>query len=327
MDEAGRFPVVPRMQGFLIAQSVVSFLGLVVVALRVYSRVTTKAGFGWDDGLIVISLVLGVALVVIQGLLCIDGMGYPMELVGDNEPLLLKFITAHEALFIVSTLLTEFSILFFYLRIFSYHLYVKRATRVFMVFFCLWAVISIIQLMVQCQYDLNAPSMAAPTNTCHRGSVMENISALNIAGDLILFILPIPVIWRLQMETWTKIKLTVLFLLGIVVTVLAILKTVAIIRADFYSAQFTLYGQDILAYNVLEANARILCASLPMIQTTLGGWWKKFCTYLTNCAGHQPTGPGNRSSTTLGEPPMPLEGLPMGYRLEAEEKEDQKGGK
>lgn len=68
MDQLKRFPIVPEMVGFTVANSIVCFLALAVVVLRIYSRIITKAGFGWDDGFIVASMTTGLALLIIESL-------------------------------------------------------------------------------------------------------------------------------------------------------------------------------------------------------------------------------------------------------------------
>ena len=39
-------------------------------------------------------------------------------------------------------------------------------------------------------------------------------SSVNMAIDLIIIILPVPMVWGLQMATWRKVKLTIIFALG-----------------------------------------------------------------------------------------------------------------
>ena len=40
------------------------------------------------------------------------------------------------------------------------------------------------------------------------------LSSCNMAIDLIIIILPVPMVWGLQMSTWRKLKLTIIFALG-----------------------------------------------------------------------------------------------------------------
>lgn len=49
-------PIVPKIQGEIIAHSVVTLIVLVVVGIRLLGRVR-GIGLGWDDGLVVIATV------------------------------------------------------------------------------------------------------------------------------------------------------------------------------------------------------------------------------------------------------------------------------
>lgn len=44
-----------------------NILTIVVIGLRLYSRRLTRAGFGWDDGFIVLSTLLVNAMLIVAG--------------------------------------------------------------------------------------------------------------------------------------------------------------------------------------------------------------------------------------------------------------------
>lgn len=60
--------MVPHMVHHMVANSIVCFLALAVIILRIYSRVTTQAGLGYDDAFILVSMAVGIALLSVQGL-------------------------------------------------------------------------------------------------------------------------------------------------------------------------------------------------------------------------------------------------------------------
>ena len=49
-------PIVPRLQGEIIAHTIVTLIVLLVVGLRLLGRVR-GIGLGWDDGLVVVATV------------------------------------------------------------------------------------------------------------------------------------------------------------------------------------------------------------------------------------------------------------------------------
>ncbi|KAI1771177.1 hypothetical protein F4818DRAFT_445512 [Hypoxylon cercidicola] len=271
MAPLGNNSMVPHMVNFMVANSIICFLALTVVGLRIYSRFTTKAGLGWDDGFILASMAAGLALLFVEGLLCTSGIGHQIQEVGDSTLPLISLIMANNVLFIIATIAYKLSILLFYLRIFVSNTKTRIATYTSMVFFVGWGVACLIQLFALCRPDTSDITK----QTCDRNAVMRNTSALCIFGDLVVLGLPIPATWNLYMSRRNKIKITFLFLLGFVVTVIAIIRYVSIVHQDIDSVEFALALQNPLAYAVLESNMGILCASLPMVHALLSDWKTK----------------------------------------------------
>lgn len=52
-----RFPTRPAVKAHLIVNCIVVALMIIVVCLRVWSRIYLKAGLGWDDGIIIFAVV------------------------------------------------------------------------------------------------------------------------------------------------------------------------------------------------------------------------------------------------------------------------------
>lgn len=67
---------------------------------------------------------------------------------------------------------------------------------------------------------------------------------LTMVNDLVLFILPVPLVWRLQVDKRTKIGLSVMFLLGLITTFCSIMRIVAItyIKETGNTTNFILWG-------------------------------------------------------------------------------------
>ncbi|KAI1375318.1 hypothetical protein F4677DRAFT_134466 [Hypoxylon crocopeplum] len=128
---------------------------------------------------------------------------------------------------------------------------------------------------------------------------MENSSALSIAGDILVLILPLPIVWNLQLNLRTKIKVTFLFLLGLLVTIIAILRCVSLVRQDFQSPEFAITSQDSLAYAVLETNIAIICSCLPMLQNIVTAW-KERSGHVSIAAGSSDKSFELRSNSVMG---------------------------
>ncbi|KAI1375317.1 hypothetical protein F4677DRAFT_134465 [Hypoxylon crocopeplum] len=146
MAQMDRFPMVPHMVAFFTANSVFCFLALIAVGLRLCSRSITRAGFGWDDGFTVASMIFVMCLLIVEGLLCSRGIGYSLAEIGETAYLLVKLIAVHNSLFIAAFVTNKIGILCFYLRIFSSSSKMRLAVKIVTAFCLIWAVISIISI-------------------------------------------------------------------------------------------------------------------------------------------------------------------------------------
>lgn len=70
--ETVTIPVLPIVRNHLIINCVIVLLTLVVVSLRIASRIVSGAWLGRDDWLILLSVPQGIAMLVIQGLCELD---------------------------------------------------------------------------------------------------------------------------------------------------------------------------------------------------------------------------------------------------------------
>ncbi|KAL7620522.1 hypothetical protein AAE478_009517 [Parahypoxylon ruwenzoriense] len=296
MKQLGNHHMVSSMVHFTIVNSIFFFLALAMVAMRLYSRIYTKAGFGWDDGFIVLSMALAISLMAVEVLLCKSGIGHPVAILDSNIPLLIQLITIHHILFVATVLARRLSVLCFYLRVFSRNPSVRKAAQFIIVFFLLWAATSIIGLLAICRPH------AADEDKCDRAAIMDNSSAFSVIGDMLVLIIPLPAIWNLHMELRDRIKMTVLFLLGIVVTIIAVARRVTVEKLDFSTSEFAIMSQNPLALAVLESNMGIICASLPTVQILFRDWKDKLLRCNTATDEHQRKTPDRGSNEAPDEP-------------------------
>ncbi|KAI0377672.1 hypothetical protein F5Y04DRAFT_291719 [Hypomontagnella monticulosa] len=285
MTQFGTHPMVPEMISFLVTNSIICLCAVVLVGLRFYSRFSTAAGFGWDDGFTLASILVGVNLLSVLGLLSTSGIGHPIAEIGDMTHLdnLVEMITAHNLLFVLGVLTNKLSILCFYIRIYSRNQKLCWAAKGFIVFFLIWGVICATGLYVLCRPVVTRPG----GNTCDRQTVFVHSSALSLFGDVVVLLLPLPVLWNLHMNLRTKVKLTLLFLIGIIVTAISVVRIVVLIRQDFKNPEFAIFSQEPLSYAVLEPNLGIICASLPMVQNLWASWRPKLPRSVDSGAGSQ----------------------------------------
>lgn len=147
-----------------------------------------------------------------------SGVGYHPEAVWKNHPerisSLFKSLFALEFLYLTGVVLPKISILFLYLRIF-----IDRRTRI--VCFALIGIIVanwaayLLASIFQCWPVSYQWDKTIKGGRCvNQVTFCKTTSIPNIVTDLVMLILPIPVMWRLKASRLRKLGLTVIFLVG-----------------------------------------------------------------------------------------------------------------
>ncbi|KAH7354307.1 hypothetical protein B0T11DRAFT_126444 [Plectosphaerella cucumerina] len=257
-------PILGYVRAQLIVNSIIVFLMLVVVTLRVVGRVMGP-GFGWDDGFVIFSGVGAVAMLVCQGLFAPVGNGYALsdfpELVA-NVPFILELTFRMQIIYVLILASVKASMLCFFLRIFVTP-WVQRASKLTLGFVAAW----VIAYLGACIF-LCTPVSAQWTGLGKCGAYMPMIQSLiatNALGDLIILAIPMRSIWTLNMRTTDKVGITSCFALGLACVVCAIFRLVYISTVDL-NGNITGTMPTTIFLFILEPNLAILCVSIPMLR-------------------------------------------------------------
>lgn len=117
-------------------------------------------------------------------------------------------------LYLVCQALAKCSLLLFYHRMSRLRWFMVLST-VTMFFVIGYTVSVILALIFACKPIAKAWDATITGGSCiNRGGLYLTIAITNIITDLILLILPIPLVWRLQMPRIQKLGLIVIFIIG-----------------------------------------------------------------------------------------------------------------
>ncbi|OTA96586.1 hypothetical protein M434DRAFT_27733 [Hypoxylon sp. CO27-5] len=246
-------------------------LSLLAVGLRIYSRRLTKAGFGWDDGLILFATILEVALFILS--IWIWNAGYDrvslIGLMGDDDTII-TFLLMFQVLYLFSMCFAKLSALFLYRRIFVQ----KKFQRVCKII----GIIVVILYVAAFAQTLTIGEMADSIwhnpdlgKTIDRHKVDIGIAFFNVLGNVVIILLPIPPIWKLQMQVKTKISLTILFSLGLGVTVVSCIRLHISVQKNYSPDVLIAYGSRDMRLQVLEPELAIFSLCLPILRPL----WRK----------------------------------------------------
>ncbi|KAH6847069.1 hypothetical protein B0I37DRAFT_137465 [Chaetomium sp. MPI-CAGE-AT-0009] len=268
MWEYVEFPVLPIVKAHLIINSVLGLLTVLVVILRFASRFVSGAGLWWDDYLIIISLPQGLGMLIIQGLWSPMGIGFDITETMPNLPIILRLLVSYELIYATSISTIKLSILLFYLRVFV-NRGLRRATMAAIIFVSVWSVGNILQVFLICRPFAKTYTPQLEGTCGDQVASFIAIGSFNIITDVIILTLPLPTVWALKMSTPAKLGLTGVFLVGLIVSVIGIIRIVTLTQLDLLNLTKTMIWADF--WSATEPNLAILCVSLPM----LGSLWSR----------------------------------------------------
>ncbi|RYP51413.1 hypothetical protein DL769_010816 [Monosporascus sp. CRB-8-3] len=174
---------------------------------------------------------------------------------------LLKWMIPVNIFYMLSTDLAKISLLFFYLQLspdLKYGILVRTLVAAFTLYALVYALISIFACRpIYAAWDLTAMRTAACVD---KGTFLLTASIANVAMDLVILVLPLPVVVPLQIPWRRKVSLMLLFATGSFVIVVAVYNCVLTIKL-FNSDDYTWNLSYELSWMYAELAACIICAS------------------------------------------------------------------
>ncbi|KAM0803703.1 hypothetical protein BDR22DRAFT_902287 [Usnea florida] len=211
------------------------------VLLRGKARHMSKAAFGWDDYSIIFAL-LGLANIT---------------------------------LWLATAAATKASLLLLYYRLFSPSERFRLAVYIgAAVVFCQWFSLTIVTIF-QCRPVRAFWNRNIQNARCFDLARVTIISGvLNILTDVLILCLPVPMVWGLRTTFAQKVTVTGMFLLGIFVCAISIVRIskLAVINSIgvLKTRDPTWSTVDIYIWTVLESGIGILSACLPTLRPLFG---------------------------------------------------------
>ncbi|GFN14950.1 uncharacterized protein AtWU_04750 [Aspergillus tubingensis] len=243
-------------------------LATITVALRLYTRLRLVRKPGWDDLLIVVSLATDI---VFFAFLVIESQNGLAENEADLPPEVvrrqLKALWITIPLYNLTLTLTKLSLIFLYRRLFPTHTYriLLILTLIFVIITGLWMVLStlIFCIPINAFWDTSLPHTCLPEDV-----VWCLNAAFQITTDLILVVLPLPILARLNLPKRQKAALLVIFALGFFVCATSIIRLTTIVRL-LRDPDFTSGNGLAATWSFIESAVAITCACLPPLRPLL----------------------------------------------------------
>ncbi|OQE39179.1 hypothetical protein PENCOP_c007G05044 [Penicillium coprophilum] len=245
-------------------------LATIAVGLRFYTRYRVQSvRVAADDWMIVGAFLAVTASLILTVLGGYHGLGKHVWIVPIPEVVeTMRILFVYVLLYVVTVPLIKLSILLFYRRIFG---------MTYTIWFCVFLttgyfVSCIIAFLVCCRpVSYYWTQYADPSG----GKCIFDLypfyignAAANVATDGIILLVPIPLVWKLQMRKTQKLLLSGIFLLGGFVCIASIIR---IYYMTFLknSPDVTWIMGDVFIWSSVEPSIGIVCACLPTLHPLL----------------------------------------------------------
>ncbi|KAH7324730.1 hypothetical protein B0I35DRAFT_475953 [Stachybotrys elegans] len=266
-----------RVADIIIILTVMQAFSTIVLALRIWTRLSVQGmNLGADDWTIIASWVFLIAYTVDVTTQTRFGLGqHLLRLPPDtNFEASLQLFYFGEALYYITVSLTKVSILFLYLKLFpqqNYRLFIWS----FMAFVALTGFTCTVAGLFQCDPIEKAWRTQLPGTCFNVVALFMSNAALNIFQDIVIYLLPVPMLWRVQVPLKQRIALICVFVVGGFVVVTGMVRLDSLQLASV-SADVTWDNYGAAIWSSIEANFGIVCASLvhfkPLIARFAPSW-------------------------------------------------------
>ncbi|KAL2853280.1 hypothetical protein BJY01DRAFT_259308 [Aspergillus pseudoustus] len=264
-----------RGERAMVVTAVLTGISIVIVAMRLYTRIGLIKMTGREDWTILLSLVFAIAYLGLVIAQYYYGMGVhsdelPRHILKEQ----LKHLWAAIPMYNASLALTKISILFQYLRIFPSYRFCIICYIVLgvVILYSTWAIVSgfVNCVPVAKFWDREMPG------TCLSFEALWFFNAsMNITTDLTLLVLPMPLISKLHLPKRQKMALLAVFALGGLVVITSILR-LSSLRTVAKSNDTSWSNVGAAYWTAAECNVAIICACLPFIRPLISRIFPRF---------------------------------------------------
>ncbi|KAI0853708.1 hypothetical protein F5Y00DRAFT_257012 [Daldinia vernicosa] len=256
----------------VVVETILLFLGFVSLGLRLWSRRIQRAQLQLNDWLILFAMLIMTTRYGIEVTLVVKcGMGFHIgvvEEVGGEELVALFSLLLYimDCFWVTLVTLVKLSILHFYLQVFRQPIF-KRAVYAgigLCVAFWFGAFFGTALFCIPPNklWYPNTPGHCGDNNKMYTACATSDLGI-----DVIIILLPMPILWRLQMATSKKIALTFVFGLGFVIISITAVRIKYMLEMDPLDRTYSI--SQIALFSAIVPLLGIINASMPIIPPAL----------------------------------------------------------
>ncbi|KAE8372302.1 hypothetical protein BDV26DRAFT_274385 [Aspergillus bertholletiae] len=241
-------------------------LATLVYVLRLIACRMSTVGWRLEELLMGIGLILSYGVTAFVIYTAFNGVGVPGSELPQDERIRLQFGSwMIQKFWAPSMAFVKISILVFLRRLLGTVQAVRVGVACLIVFTVMWAFTELMGNIFQCHpvqyyYDTTLNGHCMPGQT----KLFQTSACLSLVEDVIILLLPMPVVWQLRITVQQKIGLTVVFSLGALVCIFSLLRVIEF--NHFHTDDLASSSAKESVWTALELNVAIICGCLPLFK-------------------------------------------------------------
>ncbi|KAH6642006.1 hypothetical protein C7974DRAFT_326858 [Boeremia exigua] len=240
--------------------------------LRLYSRWLKTRRLWCDDAYAILAAVLLITVSVIILEMSLKGFGlHYWNVPTTNAVILLKLFYVCQMLYVAVQIVSKIAILALYSRLFPDHIkWFRWSVRGMFAFMIIHGLVFLLLVVFQC-----LPISAIWDKTVTSAKCLPVSAAIGFTGaglsileDIIILLLPLPVVWKLQMNLRKKIGVIFLISVGSFALITSIVRLKYLVK---YSNSFdsTWDNVDVIKWSLIEILSACICGNLLPLRPLL----------------------------------------------------------
>ncbi|KAL3481373.1 hypothetical protein BJX99DRAFT_253677 [Aspergillus californicus] len=260
----------PSYQGhqLLVVGIILLITSSTILGLRLWVRLRMKRSAGWDDWIMVATLLFIICSTVAANLGTKYGWGYH---IWDQKPewsrssLMTNYFS--QVLLVIIMTLVKLSLLTSYLRFLIVPTF-RYLNWAMIVLILGWGLSFFIVMLVACR-PLNAywdTTLDASAQCSDEQARTLAFTITNLIFDIVVLLLPAPTFWKLQLPIKERLVLIGLMSLGIVACTASAVRLYYANRIYHSSYDTTWEAYQLWLWVLVETNLAVVCASVPTLR-------------------------------------------------------------
>lgn len=225
-----------------------------------------KNGFGKDDVAAIFTMACILAFSITLAVSTRYGFGlHTWQMTPEDQAMYIKYMVMTWPPYVLAVCGYKAILLLLYLRIFEARSVYRWVCIGGLVVVGIATVSNLMAQMLVCQPLRKYWDKEAPGHCRNPIPAIIAHNTLCVFADIYIALLPLPIIWQLQMKKQNKIHLTLIFSIGILTFICALIRSIyCIIEQDSYD-RFGM-GAHTYIWSNIEVNVGLICGCIPTLK-------------------------------------------------------------